>query len=347
MNRDKNLRKEKKRRKEKEIERRIEKKKEIKRRIRERRKEKGKRRDKIRKFADENHKIHHKIEKAREEIERTNKEYKDLENKAQTIKIRTTVQTRLRRSDKIIMTAIWLVILMIYISLIMTNVGLHLHGDKLHNKIDISVSEDKTVQHNEEVQVIRNYEHETNNDASKKAEQEKKKKNREKKYYGVLLTGFAPVEYEYYPNDEAVIETIIELKDPDKINATAEYEMYDPEQKKIYTYSDKVKIDSKNNILRKKILLTDNYKPGRYRVRFRLRFKVNNKRYLLTGMTDFELKERPKEKILAKLGRTGLILKPIHYILLTIILLLNFALVYNTWKTDIKNSIRKKKKEEE
>ncbi len=152
-------------------------------------------------------------------------------------------------------------------------------------------------------------------------------------YYGVVLTGLAPLKYEYHTDEEAEIEATIEQNKTKETEMKINYQLTDQKGKTIYNYTDKITIKQKKNTLRKKILLTENYKTGKYTIKFKATFKQKNKQYALLGKTGFNIIKKPKKPLKARPEKTTTQLSTTHEILLGIILLLNILLSYNTWKT--------------
>ncbi len=153
-------------------------------------------------------------------------------------------------------------------------------------------------------------------------------------YYGVMLDSLAPVAYTYTPGEEATVEAIINVKDADRLDAVNKYALLDKDGTEIYSFSKKEILGRDENVLKKNILLTENYEPGKYSVEFDSRFKVNDTRYVLSGMTTFWIKEKERPNYVALVGKKLVGMGPLEHILMIAILILNFLLVYNMWNID-------------
>lgn len=260
----------------------------------------------------------------RKKIEETNREYR----KNKTDKEEENKGTK-RAKEPYIIFATWGVMLLLLVSLALTSVGTY--------KIDQRIQDQAIKEHVEDIIVVDG----TKNLTYEKSEKRNQMPNTTGRYYGVMMESFAPVRYRHYPGEEVVLESYITIRDQvegGKIEGEAEYEMINPEGKTVYRYSDDFKAGN-NSVLKKAILLTENYKEGDYIIKFRAGFTKNKTRYMLPGTTRIQIEERPKQSFTARLGKRMTKMNQVQKLLLIVILVLNLWLIYNSWRLE-----REKKK---
>jgi len=112
-----------------------------------------------------------------------------------------------------------------------------------------------------------------------------------------------------------------EIKSKKEGEANIEFILTDQTGKKIYRYNKKREMHNKQTI-KKNILLTKNYEPGKYYLTINI--LVDENKQLLTGTTMFEIEDN---KILARLNNGYPSLTKIQILLVVIIILLNITLI--------------------
>ena len=258
----------------------------------------------------ESHRIEHELKEVRSKLHEVNKEIRPARS----------------RGHRARMTAImiWLVIVLLFSSLLINSVGVFMIAkySGAGERVPVVAAAD----HNEGIQVLTDNETEPMTGSAGKTTQSPAN------YHGVMLGRFKTEKQEYYTGEEAASRAIIILNDREKLKAEVEYRLTDMDGKKIYSYSDEVEAYGNNSMLRKTILLTENYPAGNYTIDFKARFDVDGKRYLLPGKTTFELKERPEDPYMASLGRGITRMWWWDKILLILVILLNLILIYNSYK---------------
>ncbi|HII71722.1 TPA: hypothetical protein HA265_03125 [Candidatus Woesearchaeota archaeon] len=258
----------------------------------------------------ESHRLEAEEKEVREEISRVNREYKEL-HRQDSSKSRFTP----------VLMITWLVIVLMFASMLTTSIGSFILAEhdlqkNIENHVEgIQVEKEDAVEA-EDAPI----------DTRQTAEKQR--------YYGVTLNRLEPGKREYHPGEDSVIRADIGLNDVEELETTVSYDMYDERGRKVYSYEDEITATQEERVLRKAILLTDNYMTGRYVVDFKARFKVNGKRYTLPGKTSFEIVERPKESYTARLGRVFAGMDALQTTLLVIALLLNLLMLYNAWKLE-------------
>ncbi|MFC1722826.1 hypothetical protein ACFL0V_01675 [Nanoarchaeota archaeon] len=109
-------------------------------------------------------------------------------------------------------------------------------------------------------------------------------------YYGAVLMGIKTVKEVYAPGETATVEA--EIASDVNREVTVTYELYNSEQKLLYTYTHKRKL-TQDNMLQKKLLLTENYDEGEYFVEIEAKFEHEGKKFVLPGRTKFLIEKAP------------------------------------------------------
>ena len=264
-------------------------------------------------FHSESYALHQEIKKVSKELEKIKQEQKNRTRKD-------------RRTSSILL---WIVIALLFASLIISTIESINRAES-----ETLTSASGTITETAETQGITI----TNESSIVQTEIEKAdstdKENSSERYYGVVLTGLAPLKYEYHTDEEAEIEATIEQNKTKETEMKINYQLTDQKGKTIYNYTDKITIKQKKNTLRKKILLTENYKTGKYTIKFKATFKQKNKQYALLGKTGFNIIKKPKKPLKARPEKTTTQLNKILQLLLFIALALNMAIAYKSWKIE-------------
>jgi len=109
-------------------------------------------------------------------------------------------------------------------------------------------------------------------------------------YYGAVLLSIKTVQETYAPGDTAIVQAEI-ASEVDR-EATVGYDLYDSDQKLLYSYTHKRKL-TQDNRLQKKLLLTKNYEEGEYFVEIKVKFEHEGKKFVLPGRTKFLIAKVP------------------------------------------------------
>ncbi|MFC1722825.1 hypothetical protein ACFL0V_01670 [Nanoarchaeota archaeon] len=144
--------------------------------------------------------------------------------------------------------------------------------------------------------------------------------------YGATIQRFMPQKYQNNLGEEVVLESLIRLNGINTLDAEVAYQVYNPKGDKVYDYSDTARVSDKS-ILKKKILITENYMTGFYVVDLKLRFTLNETDYMIPGKTVFEIKDKP-----SILMNTGYDFGWLNVILIVMILAMNIGLMRKSWR---------------
>ncbi|MFC1722827.1 hypothetical protein ACFL0V_01680 [Nanoarchaeota archaeon] len=140
-------------------------------------------------------------------------------------------------------------------------------------------------------------------------------------YYGAVLMSIQSDRQVYRPGETLVMQAEIS-SDIDR-NANVTYELYDDQQKMLYSYTHEKTLTQENR-LQKKLLLTENYGEGEYFVELKAKFQHEGIKYVLPGRTKFLIEKEPwTENLYLAQG-----------VLLLLIILLNITLAKNAFRND-------------